>query len=41
VRRLQSFLEREVWARVPPDQKGKAPGRTERERILGYGEEGV
>ena len=41
VRRLRSFLEREVWARVPSDQTGRAPGRTEREQILGYGEEGV
>ncbi len=40
-KRTLRFLEREVWARVPPDQLGRAPGRTERERILGYGEEGV
>lgn len=39
--RLQSFLEREIWARVPPDQAGRAPDRAERERILGYGSEGV
>jgi len=40
-RRLESFLEREVWSRVPPDQLGRAPDRAERERILGYGPEGV
>lgn len=40
-RRLLSFLEREVWSRVPPDQLGSAPDRAERERILGYGPEGV
>jgi antitoxin VapB len=40
-RRLQSFLEREIWSRIPPDQLGRAPDREERERILGYGPEGV
>lgn len=39
--RIRGFLEREVWARVPPDQMGHGPDRQERERILGYGEEGV
>lgn len=39
--RLESFLEREVWSRVPADQVGRAPDRAERERILGYGPEGV
>jgi antitoxin VapB len=39
--RLESFLEREVWARVPAEQMGSAPDRSERERILGYGPEGV
>jgi antitoxin VapB len=35
------FLEAEVWARVPPDQLGRAPDRAEREAILGYGPEGI
>lgn len=39
--RLDAFLEREVWSRVPPEQLGRAPDRAERERILGYGPEGV
>lgn len=39
--RLQRFLEREVWTRVPADQVGRAPDRAERERILGYGPDGV
>jgi hypothetical protein len=39
--RVASFLEREVWPRVPADQLGRAPDRAERERILGYGEAGV
>ena len=40
-RRIESFLEREIWPRVPADQLGRAPDRAERERILGYGEGGV
>jgi antitoxin VapB len=40
-RRLQSFLEREVWSRVPQDQVGRPPDRAEREAILGYGQAGV
>lgn len=39
--RIRRFLEREVWSRVPEDQKGCAPDQAERERILGYGDEGV
>jgi antitoxin VapB len=39
--RVLRFLETEVWARVPPDQLGRAPDRAEREAILGYGPEGV
>ena len=39
--RILRFLEREVWSRVPADQLGRAPDRTERERILGYGEGGI
>ena len=39
--RIRRFLEREIWSRVPPDQLGRAPDRAERERILGYGRDGV
>lgn len=39
--RVRSFLAREVWPRVPSDQIGRAPTRSEREDILGYGDEGV
>ncbi len=39
--RVLRFLETEVWARVPPDQLGRAPDKAEREAILGYGPEGV
>ena len=31
----------EVWARIPDDQIGRAPDKTEREAILGYGPEGA
>jgi antitoxin VapB len=39
--RLLTFLESEIWARVPDDQLGHAPDRAEREDLLGYGSEGV
>jgi antitoxin VapB len=39
--RIRSFLEREVWLRVPDDQRGHAPTKIERESILGYGPAGV
>ncbi len=39
--RLTSFLAREVWGRIPAGQLGKAPTKRERERLLGYGKEGV
>lgn len=39
--RIRRFLEREVWSRVPEEQRGSPPGRKERESILGYGEAGV
>jgi antitoxin VapB len=39
--RVLHFFENEVWNRVPHDQLGHAPDRAERERILGYCEDGV
>ena len=39
--RLEAFLEREVWNRIPATQIGHAPDREERESILGYGPHGV
>lgn len=39
--RIRRFLELEVWPRIPADQLGRAPDRGERERLLGYGEDGV
>jgi len=38
---LVAFLERDVWPFVPDDALGRATCKRERERILGYGEEGV
>jgi len=38
---LVEFFERDVWPFVPADTLGRAPDKSERERILGYGEEGV
>ena len=35
------FLETEIWSRIPPEQLGSPPSRDERERILGFGEEGM
>jgi antitoxin VapB len=39
--RTRRFLETEIWSRIPDDQIGRAPDREERERILGYSEDGV
>lgn len=39
--RLDSFLENEIWPRVPAKQRGKGPDKKEREGILGYGKHGV
>jgi antitoxin VapB len=39
--RIHRFLKREVWSRVPEDQRGAAPSKDEREEILGYGRGGV
>lgn len=39
--RIQTFLEREVWPRVPKQLLGRKISKKEREEILGYGPEGV
>ncbi len=38
---LRRFLEREVWANLPPEMRGKPLSKQEREAILGYGPGGV
>jgi antitoxin VapB len=40
-RELLGVLEEEIWPRIPRAVLGKKPSRRERERILGYGPEGV
>lgn len=39
--RARAFLERDVWPTLPTSGPGTAPGKEEREAILGYGEDGV
>jgi antitoxin VapB len=39
--RIRTFLEREVWPRVPKKQLGRKLTKREREAILGYGPDGV
>lgn len=39
--RIERFLEREIWSRVPECDLGHAPSHAEREEILGYGADGV
>ena len=40
-RRLAVFLERRAWPLLPQGTAGKRLTKKERERILGYGPEGV
>ena len=40
-RRLQRFLESEVWPRVPADEVGRRLPRVAEDGLLGYGPEGV
>lgn len=35
------FLEREVWPRIPEGELGRSLSRSEEDKILGYGPEGV
>lgn len=38
---LVGFLERDIWPLVPREALGRSVTKGERERILGYGDEGV
>ena len=40
-KKLQTFLEREVWPVVPRKLFGKRLNRAEEDRILGFGKEGI
>jgi len=35
------FLRREIWSEIPDNLRGKALGKRETERILGYGKDGA
>lgn len=39
--RLIEFFEQSIWPNVPPEVLGKTLDKSERERILGYGPQGV
>jgi antitoxin VapB len=38
---MMRYLERMVWPRIPPAVRGKPLNKREREKILGYGPDGV
>lgn len=38
---LQRLFEKEIWPQIPSDLIGKAPSKSEREEILGVGEDGT
>jgi len=40
-KKLEAFLEREVWPIVPSKLIGKRLSRAEEDRILGFGKEGI
>lgn len=39
--RLRRFLEDEAWPQIPEDQRDQPVSRDEREKILGYTDDGV
>jgi antitoxin VapB len=39
--RLRRFFEEEIWAVLPPGERGRPMSKQELEEILGYGEDGV
>lgn len=38
---LMAEMERHVWSKLPPDQRGKPISQEEQDEILGYGSDGV
>ena len=36
-----AFLEAEIWSQIPPSLRGKPCPKSERERILGIGPDGI
>ena len=41
IARWRKFLEEEVWPTLPPNERGRAMSKREKEEILGHGPEGV
>jgi antitoxin VapB len=39
--RIMEFLNREVWSIIPPQMLGHRISKKEKEKILGYGKNGV
>jgi len=39
--RLQSFLRHQIWPEIPKDMLHRGISKKEREKILGYGPEGI
>lgn len=39
--RLRMLLENRIWPEIPPELLGRGISKEERERILGYGPDGV
>lgn len=39
--RLLALLQNRIWPQIPPHVRGKRISKRERERILGYGPDGV
>lgn len=40
-RRVQRFLEEEVWPKVPPQELGRQLTQQEEDELLGYDKDGV
>lgn len=41
IEQVLDFLENEIWPAIPPKLLGRRVTRRERERILGYGKDGI
>jgi len=40
-RSMQEWLEKEIWPRIPEEERGKPLSKAEVEEMLGFGPEGV
>jgi antitoxin VapB len=41
LQRLQDILRNQIWPEIPVDVRGRGIAKAEREKILGYGRDGV